>query len=136
MRVLVDTSVWLLALRRPRGALSPVERADVLALRDLITAGRVVLIGAVRQEVLSGIQVPATFERIRDQLGEFPDEPLDRADDEEAARCFNRLAARGMASSATDMLICAVALNRQAAILTRDRDFQRYRAVLPLVLHA
>ncbi|MCC6740757.1 MAG: PIN domain-containing protein [Planctomycetia bacterium] len=136
MKVLVDTPVWSLALRRKRGALSPAERAAVLGLRELITAGRVILIGPVRQEILSGIEDSAAFERIRDQLAEFPNEPLDRADDEEAARCFNRLAARGIAGSSTDTLICAVALNRQAAIFTRDRDFERYRAVLPITLHA
>lgn len=132
----MDTPVWSLALRRKQGALSHSERPVVLMLRELITAGRIVMIGPVRQEVLSGIQDTATFERIRDQLAEFPNEPLDRADDEEAARCFNRLAARGIASCSTDTLICAVALNRQAAIFTRDRDFERYRTVLPLVLQA
>jgi predicted nucleic acid-binding protein len=53
MKVVVDTSVWSLALRRN----APDDAAFVVnQLRDLITDGRVVLVGAVRQEVLSGIR--------------------------------------------------------------------------------
>ena len=48
MKVVVDTSVWSLALRRntPMDAISAVN-----LLRDLITDGRVAMLGAVRQEV-------------------------------------------------------------------------------------
>ena len=132
MRVLVDTPVWSLALRRTRGDLGAREKHLVLALQDLIHSRSVVLVGPVRQEVLSGIADELSFERVRDQLSEFPNEPLDVTDDEEAARCFNRFAARGIASSATDCLLCAVALNRHIPIFTRDRDFERYRKAVPL----
>ena len=46
MKVLVDTSVWSLALRRTRGA----ETAVVQELRSLIDEGRVAIIGPVRQD--------------------------------------------------------------------------------------
>jgi len=53
MSVTVDTSVWSLALRRN----TPDDAADVINhFRDLITDGRVVLLGAIRQEILSGIR--------------------------------------------------------------------------------
>jgi hypothetical protein len=42
MKVIVDTSVWSLALRRNS---PPDEISRVKALRDLITDGRVVLLG-------------------------------------------------------------------------------------------
>lgn len=63
MRVVVDTSVWSLALRRntPSQAMPVVNQ-----LRDLIVDGRVVLLGAVRQEVLSGIRHIEQFTRLRD----------------------------------------------------------------------
>jgi len=53
MKVLVDTSVWSLALRRNNldNTLPVVNQ-----LRELIADGKVVLLGAVRQEVLSGIR--------------------------------------------------------------------------------
>ncbi|MCX7593306.1 MAG: hypothetical protein N2235_06020 [Fischerella sp.] len=47
MRVVVDTSVWSLALRRN----TPPEAMPVVnQLRDLIVDGRVILLGAVRQD--------------------------------------------------------------------------------------
>jgi len=46
MNVLVDTSVWSLALRRN----SPNEAIAIInLLRDLIADGKVVLLGAIRQ---------------------------------------------------------------------------------------
>ena len=50
MKVLVDTSVWSLALRRNTAS----EAMPIVnQLRDVIINGRAVLLGAVRQEVLS-----------------------------------------------------------------------------------
>ncbi|MGL4497518.1 MAG: hypothetical protein ACRCU2_00520, partial [Planktothrix sp.] len=40
---------------------------------DLITDGKVVLLGAIRQEVLSGVRHPEQFSRLRDYLRTFPD---------------------------------------------------------------
>lgn len=134
MRVLVDTPIWSLALRRKRGDLGRKEKALLLAFQDLIHSGSVVLIGPVRQEVLSGIENQVAFERIRDELSEFRNELLDETDDEEAARCFNHLVARGIAGSAIDCLLCAVGLNRRIPLFTLDRDFVRYRKVVPIEL--
>ena len=80
MKVLVDTSVWSLAFRRRAPA-----HAFVDELRRLIINGRAALVGPVRQEVLSGIRDFTAFERLRDRLGAFPDEPLTTADYERAA---------------------------------------------------
>lgn len=54
MQVLVDTSVWSLALRRSAHRLNEGEAKRVTLLRDLIQDGRVRLIGPIRQELLSG----------------------------------------------------------------------------------
>lgn len=61
MNVIVDTSVWSLALRRntPNDAIAIVN-----VLRDLIADGRVVLLGAIRQEVLSGVRYTEQFARV------------------------------------------------------------------------
>ncbi|MGC4090300.1 MAG: hypothetical protein QM756_20965 [Polyangiaceae bacterium] len=62
MNVLVDTSVWSLALRRPTS-----ERGAVAAeLVELIREGRVAMIGAIRQEILSGIRVAEQYRKLRD----------------------------------------------------------------------
>ena len=134
MRVLVDTSVWSLALRRNARELSRAERSLAGLLRDLVAEGRVAMVGPIRQEILSGVRDEKTFERLRVRLGAFPDEEIGTGDYEEAARCSNRCRAAGITGSAVDSLVCAVALRRGLAILTTDRDFTRYARVLPLRL--
>ena len=56
MNVLVDTPVWSLALRRKQVDLSAREKAITEALAELIRDGRAQLMGAIRQELLSGIR--------------------------------------------------------------------------------
>jgi len=132
MRVLVDTSVWSLALRRH----GRVEDPAVHALRSLIDQGRVAIIGPIRQELLSGIRTPESFERLRDHLRPFADERLEAEDFERAAEHFNTWRVRGVQGSNTDFLICAVAERRKLPILTTDTDFTRFAAVLPITLHS
>lgn len=133
MKLLVDTSVWSLALRRKPRDLSASERALVLLLRELIHEGFTVLIGIVRQEILSGVS-DDTFDRLREYLRDFDDEPTIIEDFEEGARCRNRCVSAGIASSTTDMLICAVAIRLDLPIFTTDADFTRYAKHLPLRL--
>lgn len=131
MRVLVDTSVWSLALRRGRRTPHPA----VDELRSLIDEGRVAVIGPIRQELLSGIRTAAIFARLRDELQAFPDETLETADFERAAEHFNLCRSRGVQGSNADFLICAAAERRGLAILTTDADFARFADVLPIELH-
>ena len=57
MKVIVDTCVWSLALRRRSEAKNPV----VTELEELVREGRAQLMGAIRQEILSGIPQRAKF---------------------------------------------------------------------------
>jgi len=136
VNVLIDTSVWSLALRRRQGDLAADEGKLVAEVAMLVREGRVVMIGVIRQELLSGIRSQRAFQRLRERLRAFADEPLVTADFEEAAQGFNTCRAAGIAGSAIDYLICAVALRRDLAILTTDSDFRRYAQHLPLRFHA
>jgi predicted nucleic acid-binding protein len=131
MNVLVDTSVWSLALRRHAPRETSVERE----LAELIGEGRVLMLGAIRQELLSGIRTNEQFKKLRDSLRAFPDEPLGQEDYEDAASCFNRCRAKGIQGSNTDFLLCAVALRRNVAILTTDGDFKGFAKHLRFPLH-
>lgn len=131
MKVLVDTSVWSLALRRRAPA-----HAAVGELRRLVAHGRAAIIGPVRQELLSGIRDRAVFERLRDHLRAFSDEPITAVDYERAADCFNLCRTTGIQGSNTDFLLCAVAERYRYPILTTDDDFVKFSRVLPLCLHA
>ena len=132
MQVVVDTSVWSLVLRRRTVPGQP--DAATLALKDLISDARAMLIGSVRQELLSGIKEPAQFEKLRNALAAFPDEPLTVQDYECAASFFNICKAKGIQGSHTDFLICAVAQQRNLPVFSLDRDFEYFSECLPISL--
>jgi predicted nucleic acid-binding protein len=133
--VLVDTPIWSLALRRRRNRLVAGERVLVEAWAELIRERRVMLIGPVRQEILSGLREKTVFDRLSGRLRAFEDEPLTVYDYEEAARCHNTCRRVGVAGSSVDFLLCAAALRRQLEIFTTDGDFARYAEHLPIHLH-
>ncbi|HET7214350.1 MAG TPA: PIN domain-containing protein [Terriglobia bacterium] len=135
MSVLVDTSVWSLALRRRRRHLAAAERAVVDELTALTREGRVRIIGIVRQELLSGIKTAAQYEKLRAALRAFPDESITTSDYEGAARASNACRAKGIVCSVVDVLICESAMARQWSIFTTDPDFRTYARVLPVKLH-
>jgi len=135
MNVLVDTSVWSLALRRRRRHLPASEQAVVAELSDLTREGRVRIIGVVRQELLSGIKTTAQYEKLRAALRAFPDESIITSDHEGAAKASNACRAKGIICSVVDILICEIAIARQWSIFTTDPDFGNYARVLPIKLH-
>jgi predicted nucleic acid-binding protein len=92
------------------------------------------LVGVVRQEVLSGTPDAGAFERLREYLRDFLDDPPTVEDYEDAARCDNICRSAGVAASTVDMLICAIARRLGAPVLTVDRDFDRYAAHLSVRL--
>ena len=131
MSVIVDTVIWSLALRR--NALG--QNSGITdQLQGLIRNNQVRLLGAIRQEILSGLRTPEQFNRLRDTLRAFPDTALVAEDYELAAEYFNTCRQHGVQGSNTDFLICAVAHRRHDQILTADRDFQHFQAHIPVNL--
>jgi hypothetical protein len=135
MTVLVDTPVWSLALRRRQADLNARERGLTRALQELIREGRAQIMGAIRQELLSGIREEENFDKLRDHLRAFEEPGIGVLDYEEAAQMHNRCRSRGIAGSASDFLICAVVKRRDWDIFTTDHDFERYGRVLGLRLY-
>jgi predicted nucleic acid-binding protein len=131
VRVLVDTSVWSLALRRDDNRLNP-EREE---LRRLVSAHVAEIIGPIRQEILSGVRDRVQFARLETHLAAFHDLPLLTEDYVTAANFFNLCRSKGIQGSNTDFLICAVAVRRDLVIFTTDRDFRHFAKLLPIVLH-
>lgn len=137
MKVLVDTSVWSLALRRPRNSpIAPEQQATVHALTDLVRDGRAVVIGAIRQELLCGIKTQSQFEALRDSLIAFEDVALSGSVYESAAQAFNTCRSNGVQGSNTDFLICAASTHHQLPIFSLDGDFVMYQRWLPIRLYA
>ena len=126
--MLVDTSVWSLSMRRK-------EKNEIAErLTELILESLVVMIGPVRQELLSGISDEAVFNKLRSGLQSFDDLPITTGDYETAAEFFNICRKKGVQGSHTDFLICALACNNNLLIFTTDQDFQHYAKYLPIQL--
>jgi len=131
MRVLVDTSIWSLALRRRKQDQYP----EAEELGRLIAAQVVEIIGPIRQEVLSGVRDKAQFKWLETHLDAFVDLSLTAKDYVTAAQFYNLCRAKGIQGSNTDFLICAVAVRHDLSVFTTDGDFTQFAKCLPIVLH-
>lgn len=131
MKILVDTSVWSLALRRK----TPPDNLFVDELNELIKERRVQMIGPIRQEMLSGIRDEAQFQTLKKQLRAFPDLELVTEDYERAAEIFNINRRHGIQGSNTDFLICTLSERYDMPILTTDEDFKLFQKHIPIKLY-
>jgi hypothetical protein len=130
VKLLVDTSVWSLALRRKNTAsLSPDEQKLKAKLVQAIQDGQVAMLGLLRQELLSGIKEKAQFDKVRAALDPYLYEPILTADYEYAARVFNECKSQGLEAGTVDILICAVAVRRGWEVLSGDSGLNRCFAV-------
>jgi predicted nucleic acid-binding protein len=130
VKVLVDTDVWSEVLRKKDQ--QPSEQR--LLLEKLLRRSRVQIIGAIRQEVLSGLREIGRFVQFREVLRAFPDREIESGTYERAAAFYNLLRSKGIQSSNTDCLICACSADWEIPILTKDLDFVGYKLHLPIEL--
>ena len=130
MKVLVDTSIWSLALRRKIN----INNDDLNKLKSLILLNQVVMIGPVRQELLSGIANENDFDNLKNKLEAYKDFPITTNDYITAAQFFNNCRKQGVQGSMIDFLICAVAANNDMYIFTNDNDFYNFAEHIPIKL--
>ncbi|MBW2544256.1 MAG: PIN domain-containing protein [Deltaproteobacteria bacterium] len=133
MKILVDTSVWSLALRKKK--LTKREQAIVDEFKEIIHELRVTIIGPIRQELLSGISEEYKCFLLKEKLKPFEDLSIPQEDYETAAELSNICRRKGIQGSHTDFLICAVALNKKMSIFTTDKDFTNYKKHIDIKLH-
>jgi predicted nucleic acid-binding protein len=131
MKVIVDTSVWSLALRRDKQE----SNAIVNEFRRMIQDYRVQMIGPIRQEILSGIRSESQFKKLQKHLESFPDLPVITEDYVTAAKYFNRCRSKGIQGSNTDFLICAMANRNKFSIFTTDKDFELFAMHIKIDLY-
>jgi predicted nucleic acid-binding protein len=115
--IVVDTSVWISALRSPG---SP----ETAILRGLLDADEVALAAPVRSELLMGVR-GARRNSLADALGALPvlypsDETWRTLDD-----WSERASAAGHFFSLGDLLIGILASDAGALVWSLDRDFER-----------
>ena len=131
MKVLVDTNIWSQALRRKKNICNQcVDR-----LKELVLSNQVVMIGPIRQELLSGIANDDDFARLKSKLEPFDDFPISSQSYITAAQFYNKCRRQGVQGSMIDFLICAVAVNNDMLIYTNDNDFYGFSEHLPIKLY-
>ena len=132
MKILVDTSVWSLALRKkPKNS---EELVIISKLQGMITNSLVVVLGTIRQELLSGISDDSQFEKLKTAMRYYDDFRLYSEHYETAAKFHNLCRKKGIQGSHTDFLICAVANMERFSIFTLDKDFENYQNYIDISL--
>jgi len=129
MKVLVDTCIWSYALRHK----NPDLEIETI-LKEIIKDGRLVIIGPIRQEILSGISKETQFEFLKELLSPFEDVPLTSNHFIKAAEFSNICMKKGIQGSNTDFLICSIAYLENLEIFRTDLDFNNYKKHLPIKL--
>ena len=130
MKVLVDTPIWSYALRSKNKA----YQSEVERLSSLIRDQRALIIGPIRQEILSGYSDLRKFKKLREKLSFFENSPIQDSDYELAAEMCNQCRKRGVQGSHIDFLICAVAKRLDVPIFTTDKDFTQYKNIISIKL--
>ena len=131
MRVLVDTSVWSLALRRG----GPAEHPVVEQLSGFLDAGEdLFLTGVILQEILQAFRSEEAVSRVVEGLESFPLLPVERATCLAAARIYRRCREEALGASTIDCHIAASAIDNDCQLLTTGRDFERMASICPLEL--
>jgi predicted nucleic acid-binding protein len=130
-KVLIDTPVWSKFVRKK----DRDRNKDVIAkVTELIVDERDVIIGPVRQEVLSGISDMKAFQNLKQKMSVFINEPIKDIDYELASEFSNICRRHGIQGSSTDFLECAMAARNDWEIFTEDDDFMLYKKYLPIKL--
>ena len=123
MTVLVDTSVWSLALRRDVPAANVPE---VAALRGLLESGEgLFTTGIVLQELLQGFSGPREAAQIIDRFAALPLLRPDREDHIEAASLRNACRRAGVQVGTIDALLAQLCIRHKLTLLTTDKDFHQ-----------
>ncbi len=132
MYTLVDTSIWSLALRKKDK--TKEDEYLISYFSDIIRDLRLVIIGPIRQEILSGISDLNRYKELREKISIFEDYQIQTKEYELAAQYYNECRQNGIQGSHIDYLICAVAVSNQMKIFTLDKDFDNYKRIIPIEL--
>jgi predicted nucleic acid-binding protein len=131
MNVLVDTSVWSLALRRD----ASVACREVERLRHSLTGGDAIFTtGLILQELLQGFRGPKDRRQILDRFAALPLIIPDKKDHIEAAELKTKLREKGVQVGMIDVLLAQLCLRHSLSMLSTDNDFRHIAQHVPLSL--
>ena len=119
MTVLVDTSVWSLALRRD----TPPSNPAIAELTTALESDLVVTTGLIVQELLQGFLPERTQAEIRQRFGVLPAVQPTRDDHIAAADLRNACRRAGVQLGTIDALIAQLCITHDLELLSADHDF-------------
>lgn len=129
MTLLVDTSVWSLALRRDAEAAEP----EVQELKEALFGAEVVVTtGLVLQELLQGFSGAEAQTQIIAHFAALPLLQPDRDDHIGAAALRNACRQSGVQLGTIDALLAQLAIRHDLTLLTTDKDFAHAAKHCPL----
>jgi predicted nucleic acid-binding protein len=120
--ILVDTSVWSLALRRDAPSVTPAVAALVQALEG---GEPILTTGLILQELLQGFAGPKARTAILERFSSLPLLRPDRQDHIDAADLRNLCRRRGVQVGTIDALLAQLCIRHELTLLTADEDFGR-----------
>mgnify|MGYP002625983162 CR=1 FL=1 len=132
MKTMVDSSVWSTLFRKKTKTEADMRLAQ--RIERLSANDELIIIGAIRQETLSGVSSAEKFAKMKSLLSMYPDFPVLGEDYITAAEFFNVCRSHGIQGSHIDFLISAVAVNNGFDILTLDGDFLQYKRFVNISL--
>jgi predicted nucleic acid-binding protein len=131
--LLVDTSVWSLAMRRNSGS----ELLQVRQLRDALDGSdSVVITGLVLQELLQGFNGAKAAASIVERFQSLPLLQPDRRDHVAAAEIRNECRRNGVQIGTIDALLIQLCGRYNLTLLTTDQDFTFAARHVPFKLWA
>jgi predicted nucleic acid-binding protein len=115
--VLIDTSVWILALRK-----SPLASVKD-EVEHLLVENKVAITPMIRMELLGGTKSLNEFNRLKSRLDALHRIPASEANWELATQLSFKLRQQGKVIPYTDILIGAAAITTDCLLLHADRHF-------------
>ena len=114
---LVDTSVWIFALRKD--FVPPIKERIGELLKDHV----VLINGMIKLEILGGVKTKKEFERLKTRLDSLYEVAINSMVWQIAYKIAFELRRKGITVPYTDILIAACALKSGAVLIHADRHF-------------
>ncbi len=124
---LVDTSVWVDFLRG-------ISNPRVSLLESLLHDGEAYLCEVTYAEICVGAKSPQQFQKFAQSFAGLPFLSLPNHWHQEIARMGYVLKSKGRKAFIADLLIALVALHHRVPLLSKDKDFEVFRALFGLRL--
>jgi predicted nucleic acid-binding protein len=131
VNILVDTSVWFLALRRDSlGDFQAVSR-----LAAALQGGESIFTtGLILQELLQGFNGPKARKKIIETFASIPLIIPEKRDHMDAADLRVKLRQKGIQAGTIDVLLAQLCLRHGLSLLSMDNDFVHIAKHAPLSL--